>query len=103
VAKSQLDAKRKLMYRVGFPGWKLAAKFGLPIRLRVYITQDLEANVYVAESPDLEGLVIEGHTLDEVKDEALACSKILLEAALHNPAPETQTDFIWHSVQHTGA
>jgi hypothetical protein len=48
-------------------------------------------------------LVIEGHTLDQVKDEALACSKILLETALHNSAPETQTDFIWHSVQHAGA
>ena len=91
------------MYRVGFPGWKLAAKLGVPVRLRVYITQDLEANVYVAESPDLQGLIIEGHTLDEVKDEALACSKILLENALHDAAPETQTDFIWHSVQHAGA
>ena len=91
------------MYRVGFPGWKLAAKLGLPVRLRVYITQDLDANVYVAQSPDLEGLVIEGHTLDEVKSEALACSKILLEDALQNVAPETQTDFILHSVQHAGA
>ena len=67
------------MYRVGFPGWKLAAKLGVPVRLRVYIKQDLAANVYVAQSPDLQGLVIEGHTLEEVKNEALVCSKYLLE------------------------
>jgi hypothetical protein len=51
----------------------------------------------------MQGLIIEGHTLDDVKNEALACSKILLESALHKPAPETQTDFIWQSVQHAGA
>ncbi len=58
------------------PGQKLAAKLGVPVRLRVFITQDLEANVYVAESPDFDGLVIEAHTLDEFKSEALACSKV---------------------------
>lgn len=90
------------MYRVGLPGWKLATKWGVPVRMRVYITQDLEANVYVAQSPDLQALIIEGHTLEKVKNEALACSKLLLENALHNLAPETQTDFILQSVQHAG-
>ena len=91
------------MYRVGIPGWKLAAKLGVPVRLRVFITQDLEANVYVAESPDLDGLVIDAHTLDEVKSEALACSKVLLQNALNKPAPDTRTDFILQSFQHAGA
>ncbi len=90
------------MYRVGFPGWKLAAKLGVPVSLRVYIKQDLEANVYVAQSPDLQGLVIEGHTLEEVKAEALVCSKILLEQTLQKAAPETKTDFIWQAVQQAG-
>ena len=71
------------MYRVGFPGWKLAAKLGVPVRLRVFIAQDLESNVYVAQSPDLEGLVLEGQTLEEIKKEALSCSKFLLEIALN--------------------
>lgn len=70
------------MYRVGMPGWKLAAELGVPVRLRVYIKQDLEANVYVAESPDLNGLIVEGHTLDEIKGEALAAAAILLELEL---------------------
>ena len=34
------------MYRVGLPGWKLAAKWGIPVRLRVYIKQ-LKAHDYV--------------------------------------------------------
>ena len=84
------------MYRVGLPGWKLAAKWGVPVRLRVNITQDLEANVYYAESPDLDGLIVEAHTLDELKDEALAAAGILLELALHTK-PQARTDFIWHS------
>ena len=91
------------MYRVGFPGWELAAKLGVPVRLRVFIAQDLEANIYVAQSPDLEGLVLEGQTLEEIKNEALCCSKILLEIALNKSAPETQTEFIWHTVQQASA
>ena len=84
------------MYRVGIPGWKWAAKWGFPVRLRVNITHDLEANVYVAESPDLDGLIVEAQTLDELKDEALAAAGVLLELKLHT-RPRAQTEFIWHS------
>lgn len=84
------------MYRVGLPGWKLAAKMGVPVRLRVNIQYDLEANVYWAQSPDLDGLVVEGHTLDEIKNEALSAAAALLELQL-NTRPQAQTDFIWHS------
>lgn len=84
------------MYRVGMFGWRAVAKRGWPVRLRVEIRQDLEANVYVAESPDLPGLVVEGHTLDEIKAEALAAAASLLELELKTK-PRAQTDFIWHS------
>jgi predicted RNase H-like HicB family nuclease len=72
------------------------AKMGVPVRLRVNIQYDIEANIYVAESPDLDGLIIEGHTLDEVKNEALAAAGVLLELQLHTK-PKAQTDFTWHS------
>lgn len=89
------------MYRVGLPGWKLAARLGVPVRLRVNITQDLEANVYVAESPDLDGLIVEGHTLDDIKAEALAAAGTLLEMELQTKADsralKAHTDFIMHS------
>jgi predicted RNase H-like HicB family nuclease len=77
-------------------GWRAVARRGWPVRLRVEIRQDLEANVYVAESPDLPGLVVEGHTLDEIKAEALAAAASLLELELKTK-PRAQTDFIWHS------
>jgi predicted RNase H-like HicB family nuclease len=73
------------VYRVGLPGWKLAARLGVPLHFRVHIKQDLEANVYWACSPDLDGLVVEGATLDEIKSEAEAGARLLLELALDNP------------------
>lgn len=89
------------MYRVGLPGWKVAARMGVPVRLRVNITQDLEANVYVAESPDLDGLIVEGHTLDDIKREALAAASVLLELELQTKQEHSKftahTDFIMHS------
>lgn len=88
------------MYRVGLPGWKFAARHGVPVRLRVNIRHDLEANVYMAESPDLDGLVVEGHTLDDIKSEALAAAGVLLELELRtkpNHPVRAQTDFIMHS------
>lgn len=69
---------------------------GVPVRLRVNIRQDLEANVYIAESPDLAGLVVEAHTMDEIKSEALAAASILLELELHTKA-QAQAEFNWHS------
>jgi Domain of unknown function (DUF1902) len=56
------------MYRVGLPGWKISAECGIQMRLRVNIIQDLEANVYVARSPDLDGLIVEAPTLDHLRD-----------------------------------
>jgi hypothetical protein len=41
-------------------------------------------------------LVVEAHTLDEVKDEALAAAAALLELKLHTKS-HAQTDFILHS------
>jgi len=69
----------------------------VPVRLRVNIQQDLEANVYWASSPDLDGLAVEAHTLDELKTEALMAAQALLEMALHHPNPQAKADFIMHS------
>ena len=90
------QASTAQLTRLTFAQWTLLAKLGMTVRLRVNIHHDLEANVYVAESPDLEGLVVEAHTLDEVKDEALAAAAALLELKLHTKS-HAQTDFILHS------
>ncbi len=60
------DKMEKYMFRVGFPGWKLAGRFGVTLVYRVDVLHDPEAGVYVATSPDLRGLVAEAATLDDL-------------------------------------
>ena len=40
---------------------------GVSLLIKVEIIHDNEANVYVATSPDLKGLVVEAETLDELE------------------------------------
>ena len=47
------------MYRLGFPGWKLAARMGIPLLIKLDVVHDREAAVFVATSRDLKGLVVE--------------------------------------------
>lgn len=80
------------MYRVGFPGWKLAGRLGMPLRVRVNAHYDKESNSFWADSPDLDGLVVSGATLDELRTEAIGAAESLLELAIdghhHNAVAE---------------
>ena len=80
-------------YRVGWPMWKQVARAGGRVRLRVNIRHDADADVFVAESPDLDGLVVEAKSLDDVRTEALAAAGELLELQLHAPAARACTEF----------
>jgi len=73
------------MYRIGFPGWKLAARAGIPLRLRVQAFKDEESNSYWAKSDDLDGLVVSGATLDELQGEVMAAVSVLLQLEVRNP------------------
>lgn len=53
-------------YRVGFPGWRIAALAGLRLKLRVDVIRDDEAKVFVATSPDMPGLIAEAETVDQL-------------------------------------
>ena len=57
------------MYRLGWPCTAFFAQMGMPILIKVEIIHDNEANVYVATSPDLKGLVVEAENLDELEKE----------------------------------
>ncbi len=70
------------MYRVGFPGWKLAARLGAPLSLRVNIHFDPEVHSYWTTSPDLSGLTVTGSNLDELWHEADIAIMELLEHEL---------------------
>ncbi len=73
-------------YRAGLPGWKLAARAGFRINVRVNVMKDEEAGVYVGTSPDLRGLTVEAQTLEELRSEVHGAAAKLLELALHMPA-----------------
>lgn len=88
------DFASKLRYRVGLPGWKLAARVGMPLRLRVHVMHDKEAGVFLATSPDLDGLVTEAATVEELQVETLAAVQLLLDASLGLASvPEAQPDY----------
>lgn len=59
------------MYRLGWAFATLIAKIGIPLLIKVEIIHDNEANVYIATSSDLTGLVVEADTLDELEREVL--------------------------------
>ncbi len=73
------------MYRVGMPFWKVAARLGVPMLVRVQVARDAEAGVFVATSPDLRGLVAEAKTSTELIRAVYDCTDLLLEAALNSP------------------
>lgn len=70
------------MVHVGFPGWKLFARMGLPVRVRVAVHFDDESRTLWADSPDLAGLAVAGDTLAELLREADAAARTLVELAL---------------------
>lgn len=73
------------MYRVGFPGWKLAARLNVPLLLRVDVARDQGAGVFIATSPDLRGLVVEASSTEELFKEVYGCVDMLMEEQLKQP------------------
>jgi len=80
------------MYRVGFPGWKLAAKMGFPVLVRVHAYYDKESNSYWAKSPDLDGLVVSGADLDELHNEINTAASELLSLAIDSRKTTAKTE-----------
>lgn len=76
------------MYRLGWCFATFLAKLGMPLLIKVEIIHDDEANVYVATSSDLKGLVVEAETLDELEKEVLELVPELL--ALDSSALRTK-------------
>ena len=83
--KSIVDDRGIKMYRVGLPFWKLAARLGVPLLIRIQVMHDHEANVYIATSTDLAGLIAEAPNLEELMLSVHDCADMLIEHALHQP------------------
>ena len=58
-----------IMYRLGWFFSEFFASMGIPLLIKVDVLFDDEANVYVATSSDLKGLIVEAETLDELEKE----------------------------------
>ena len=59
-------------YRVGFPGWKIAARLGVPLKVVVEVMYDSDATVFVAWSDDFSpdfGCVAESPTWEVLQKE----------------------------------
>ena len=72
-----------MLYRIGKFGWKLAYYLRLPLYFRYTVQQDLEANVFIATSPDIKGLNFECDKLSDVQKVVLDCAKYLVWGMLH--------------------
>lgn len=79
------------MYRIGYPFWKLLARQGFPMKLRVNVMRDEEAGVFVATSADLPGLVAEAETMDALVKEVFTVTDDLLTEYLHISTPSRPT------------
>ena len=71
-----------MVYRVGLPLWRLFANLGFAVKLRVNVAWDPEAMVFVADSPDLHGLVAEAHDVDTLRTEVQSSIDELLQLQL---------------------
>lgn len=84
--------RRISVYRVGWPLWKLAAKAGVGLLVRVHVHFDDESQTYWADSPDLDGLVVSGADLDELHAETIAAANTLLTLAVRSPNARATTE-----------
>lgn len=58
-------------YRVGSPGWKIAARLGFPLKVVVEMSYDKEAKVFVATCEDflpVLGIATEAETLEKLRE-----------------------------------
>lgn len=67
------------MYKIGYPFWKIAARFGAKISIPVFVERDEESGVLIATSPSLRGLVVEAQTWDELLVEVEEVASMLIE------------------------
>ena len=82
------------MYRVGFPGWKIAARIGVPLLVKIEVVHDRQAQVFIATSKDLPGLVVESVHMAEMFSEVYDCVNILIEDKLQ-AVPKSKPIAAW--------
>lgn len=80
------------MYRIGYPAWKTLAHWGVPILARINVHHDAESNTLWADSPDLDGLIVSGNTLEEIRSEATLAASTLINLTLNDRNARAHTE-----------
>ena len=93
-AFADYGVKAKSMYRVGFPGWKVASRLGFSLLVKIDVVHDKEARVYVATSHDLPGLVVEAKSMDQLFPDVYDCVDMLLTEHLRS-SPKRKPVAAW--------
>lgn len=75
-----------MKYRIGWPMWRTVARLGGKLYFRVNVLHDVEAQVYVATSPDVRGLVVEAPDVHALMSEVRGAACGLLGAEKSAPA-----------------
>lgn len=84
----------QVCWRLGFPGWRVAARLGFPIKIKIEVNHDSDANVYFAFSDDI-GLAVEADSLDSLMAEIHCAIPALLEMS-HCQVREPRADIRLH-------
>lgn len=90
----RMERLMQITWKLGFPGWQIAAKIGFTMRVKIHVCLDQESNTYIAYSNDI-GLAVESDTLDGLLVEVRHALPCLLEFA-HTPPNNTETDLRFH-------
>lgn len=81
---------------LGWPGWRMAALWGVPVQVRIDAWRDEEAGVFVATSEQVPGLAVEAHSLDALKAEVDEALPRLLNLDFAPLPRQPQTEIIIH-------
>ena len=86
------------MYRLGFPGGKLAERLGVPLVFGVRVHKDEASGTYWAESSDMDGLVVSGTDLDDPQSEIMGAAEGLLSLSINTTRrPRVEANIMIHS------
>ena len=81
------------MYRVGFPFWRALAKVGVHMQVRVFVFENENGPGFWAKSDDLDGLVVSGETIDELRREVTSAAAELFELQVGGHHAKPVPDF----------
>ena len=82
-----------MTYRLGWPFGKALARAGFPVVVQVDVIRDQAAGVFVGTSSDVQGLVVEAETFEELVRETDNTLRALFEVEHARLPALTRTKF----------